>query len=61
VGEGIERLKTLGHKRLNLSVSLNAGDDATRSSLMPVNRLTDLTGLAARLADYHSGRGFVLA
>jgi 23S rRNA (adenine2503-C2)-methyltransferase len=57
---GIARLRELGLKRLNLSISLNAADDDTRSALMPVNRLTDLSTLAVALAAYPQRRGFVL-
>jgi 23S rRNA (adenine2503-C2)-methyltransferase len=60
VGEGIDRLRSLGLKRLNLSVSLNAADDGTRTGLMPVNRRTGLTALAEVLASYPQRRGFAL-
>jgi 23S rRNA (adenine2503-C2)-methyltransferase len=60
VVEGIGRLRALGWKRLNLSISLNAADDETRSTLMPVNRTTGLAALAAVLAAYPQRRGFVL-
>jgi 23S rRNA (adenine2503-C2)-methyltransferase len=58
--DGIRGLRALGMSRLNLSVSLNAADDATRSSLMPVNRQTGLAELAAALAAYPQRRTFVL-
>ena len=58
--EGIRGLRALGIRRLNLSVSLNAADDATRSRLMPVNRRTNLAALAAALASYPQRRTFVL-
>ncbi len=58
--QGIERLRALGWKRLNLSISLNAADDETRSALMPVNRRTDLAALASALAAYPQRRGFAL-
>lgn len=58
--EGIARLAALGWKRLNLSVSLNAPDDATRSHLMPVNRKTPLAELQRVLSDYPRRRNFVL-
>jgi 23S rRNA (adenine2503-C2)-methyltransferase len=57
---GIRALAALGLKRLNLSVSLNAGRDELRSALMPVNRSTPLDELAAALAAYPSRRNFVL-
>lgn len=58
--EAIGRLRSLGHKRLNLSISLNAGDDATRSALMPVNRVSGLARLSRVLAAYPQRRGFAL-
>lgn len=58
--DGIGRLRALGLKRLNLSLSLNAADNETRSSLMPVNRRTDLAALASILSAYPQRRGFVL-
>ena len=58
--EGIRGLRALGLRRMNLSVSLNAADDATRDRLMPVNRRTDLAALAAALAAYPQRRSFVL-
>jgi len=58
--DGIRGLRALGMRRLNLSVSLNAADDATRGRLMPVNRRTDLNALAAALAAYPQRRSFVL-
>lgn len=59
--EGIRRLKALGYKRLNLSVSLNGYDDSNRARLMPVNRSFDLESLAAALAAYPQRRNFSLA
>ena len=59
--EGIDRLKALGLKRLNLSISLNAPDDELRRRLMPVNGRADLGSLAAALARYPQRRNFVLA
>lgn len=58
---GIASLRGLALKRLNLSVSLNAADDVTRSSLMPANRGVGLAGLAAALAAYPQRRNFALA
>jgi len=57
---GIAKLKSLGLSRLNLSVSLNAGSDAIRSALMPVNRACGLEGLRGELADYPMRRNFIL-
>ncbi|MEI6386990.1 MAG: radical SAM protein [Spirochaetota bacterium] len=58
---GIEALRERGHRRLNLSLSLNAADDETRSRLMPVNRRWSLASLAIALAAYPGRRNFVLA
>jgi 23S rRNA (adenine2503-C2)-methyltransferase len=57
---GIARLGALGWKRLNLSISLNATDDATRSRLMPINQRTPLAELQAALAAYPKRRNFAL-
>jgi 23S rRNA (adenine2503-C2)-methyltransferase len=57
---GIARLAALGWKRLNLSISLNATDDATRDRLMPINRRTPLAALQAALAAYPKRRNFAL-
>ena len=46
---GIQRLQTLGMKRLNLSISLNAANDKLRSELMPINRVTPLAELQSAL------------
>lgn len=58
--DGIARLKALGWKRLNLSISLNATTDELRDRLMPVNRRTDLAALQRILADYPQRRNFTL-
>jgi 23S rRNA (adenine2503-C2)-methyltransferase len=58
--DGIARLGALGWKRLNLSVSLNAADDVTRSRLMPINRRTPLRELQAALLRYPKRRNFAL-
>ncbi len=60
VVDGIRHLRSLGMKRLNLSVSLNAANDALRSQLMPVNRKTPLAELQAALADYRQRDNFQL-
>jgi 23S rRNA (adenine2503-C2)-methyltransferase len=57
---GIEALRELGHKRLNLSISLNAGNDEKRDRLMPVNRGMGLAALAESLVAYPMRRNFVL-
>jgi 23S rRNA (adenine2503-C2)-methyltransferase len=59
--EGIARLRDLGLKRLNLSVSLNAPDERLRAELMPASRGVDLEALAAVLARYPQRRNFALA
>jgi 23S rRNA (adenine2503-C2)-methyltransferase len=58
---GIAALGRLGYKRMNLSVSLNAGTDATRSRIMPVNRAHPLPELMEALAAYPRRRNFVFA
>jgi 23S rRNA (adenine2503-C2)-methyltransferase len=59
--EGIARLRGLGLKRLNLSVSLNAPDERLRAELMPASRCVGLEALAAALARYPQRRNFALA
>ena len=59
--EGIARLRGLGLKRLNLSVSLNAPDEGLRGELMPASRDVGLEALATVLADYPQRRNFALA
>jgi 23S rRNA (adenine2503-C2)-methyltransferase len=58
--DGIRKLAALGFKRLNLSVSLNAPDDALRSQLMPVARKTSLAELQQALVEYRPRRNFAL-
>jgi len=58
--DGIRRLRGLGLKRLGLSVSLNSGDDARRSELMPINLRWGLGELSAALAEYPQRRNFYL-
>lgn len=57
---GIRRLATLGWSRLNLSISLNAADDALRDQLMPINRRTRLAELQELLIAYRPRRNFQL-
>jgi 23S rRNA (adenine2503-C2)-methyltransferase len=59
--EGIRKLRALGWKRLNLSVSLNAPNDTARSALMPFNKKVPLDALIAALAEYPQRSCFVLA
>lgn len=49
---GIRRLATLGWRRLNLAVSLNAPNDGLRSRIMPVNRLEPMAALRDALLAY---------
>ena len=58
---GIERLAQLGWPRLNLALSLNAGFDTTRSSLMPVNKKTPIRELVDAVLAYWPRKNFVLA
>lgn len=58
--DGIRQLQAMGMKRLNLSISLNAADDALRSDLMPVNRVSSLAELSAVLQAYRPRPNFVL-
>jgi 23S rRNA (adenine2503-C2)-methyltransferase len=57
---GVTRLAELGLGRLNLSISLNAGEDEARDRLMPVNRGYGLSALAAELRSFPRRRNFVL-
>ena len=50
--EGIRRLASLGWRRLNLAVSLNAPNDEIRSRIMPVNRLEPMAALRDALLAY---------
>lgn len=59
--DGIRALKSLGMKRLGLSISLNSGIEATRRRLMPgAAARANLTELAAVLAEFPSRGNFVL-
>jgi len=58
--KGIRRLREEGFTRLNLSVSLNAPDDARRGEMMPINRRWSLEELQAELAAYRPRRNFTL-
>jgi 23S rRNA (adenine2503-C2)-methyltransferase len=58
--DGIEKLKALGMKRLNLSISLNGANDVLRSELMPVNRTVPLSRLQEALLAYKPRANFVL-
>ena len=58
--DGLARLRELGMRRLNLSISLNAANDALRSTLMPINRVTPLAELQAALIAYRPRPNFAL-
>jgi 23S rRNA (adenine2503-C2)-methyltransferase len=58
--EGIRSLQAEGLKRVNLSISLNAANDALRSDIMPINRRTNLAELQRTLAAYRPRRNFAL-
>jgi 23S rRNA (adenine2503-C2)-methyltransferase len=57
---GIRRLRALGLRRLNLSISLNTADESLRARLMPITRRTGLAELAGALSEYPHRRTFVL-
>jgi 23S rRNA (adenine2503-C2)-methyltransferase len=57
---GVTRLAGLGMGRLNLSISLNAGEDRLRDRLMPVNRGHGLSALASELRSFPRRKNFVL-
>lgn len=61
LAEGIRALAARGWKRMGLSLSLNAGRDDLRESLMPVTRSNPLTSLHTALKDYPQRKNFVLA
>ena len=58
--EGLAKLAALGWQRLNLSISLNAPEDARRDRLMRVNRRTPPSELSRILAAYPQRRNFTL-
>lgn len=58
--DGIRKLSAANFRRLNLSVSLNAPEDALRDELMPINRRYDLTELQAALKAYRPRPNFAL-
>lgn len=57
---GILRLRELGWKRLNLSLSLNAPDDDLRRELMPITREFGLAEVHDALRAYRSRANFQL-
>ena len=56
--DGIRKLRSLGWKRLGLSVSLNAARDDLRNQLMPINRRIPLAELQATLVAYRPRTNF---
>jgi 23S rRNA (adenine2503-C2)-methyltransferase len=58
--DGIRRLTELNWPQLKLAVSLNAGSDAVRSSLMPVNLRHPMAELKQTLLKYPLARGNVV-
>ncbi len=58
--EGLRRLSASGMKTLRLAVSLNAADDALRSTLMPINRRFPLGSLAEQLRSFPLPRDGVI-
>jgi 23S rRNA (adenine2503-C2)-methyltransferase len=58
--EGLARLQALGMKRLNVSLSLNAGNDALRTELMPITKRAPLGRLREALTGYRPRKNFVL-
>ncbi|MBI5209188.1 MAG: 23S rRNA (adenine(2503)-C(2))-methyltransferase RlmN [Elusimicrobia bacterium] len=58
---GLSRLAALSWKRVALAVSLNAPNDAIRSSLMPINRRHPMASLRQALLDYPLRRGVFMA
>ena len=50
--EGIHRLASLGWRRINLAVSLNAPNDEIRSRIMPINRVEPMAVLRGSLLAY---------
>jgi len=59
--DGIEKLGSLGWKRLGLSLSLNAGNQHLRERLMPAGVTNDLPRLQNALAAYPQRKNFILA
>ena len=55
---GLQKLRAAGFTRLNVSVSLNAANDALRDTLMPINRRTPLAELQRALVAYRPRTNF---
>jgi 23S rRNA (adenine2503-C2)-methyltransferase len=58
---GLDRLATLGLRKLVLAVSINAPNDTLRSAIMPVNRLHPLDELRTALLRFPLRRKVFLA
>jgi 23S rRNA (adenine2503-C2)-methyltransferase len=58
---GLSRLAELNWRRVSLAVSINAPNDAIRSSLMPVNRKHPMAALRQALLDHPLRRGVFMA
>ncbi len=58
--DGIRRLASLGWKRLNLSLSLNASNDAQRAELMPIAKRWPLAEVQRALVDYRQRKNLAL-
>jgi len=58
--DGIKKLAQAGFRRLNLSISLNAPDDALRASIMPIARTVSLSQLQAALIEYRPRENFAV-
>lgn len=61
IPEGLNKLGTLGFRRMGLSFSLNAATDEKRSQIMPINRKYSLQMVREALINYPKREGFVLA
>jgi 23S rRNA (adenine2503-C2)-methyltransferase len=58
--DGLRRLAAAGLGRLNLSLSLNAADDAQRAALMPITRRWPLAEVQRALVDLRPRRNWQL-
>jgi 23S rRNA (adenine2503-C2)-methyltransferase len=58
--DGIRKLAQAGFRRLNLSISLNAPDDALRASIMPIARTVSLPQLQQALIEYRPRDNFAV-
>jgi len=58
--DGIHKLAQAGFRRLNLSISLNAPEDALRASIMPIARTVSLAQLQDALIAYRPRDNFAV-